>query len=205
MPGFERWQKSWDRLGAPAPGILLYEQLIARYSEPHRAYHTVQHLEECFRKLTELEDHAQHLGEVELALWFHDAVYDVKRTDNEAKSAHWARAVALQAGVAKPAAQRIHSLVLVTAHEAIASDVDQQIVVDVDLSILGAPSERFEEYERQIRTEYAWVPEDLFRERRCEILAQFLARPKIFSTKTFLERYEARARENLARSLAALN
>ena len=205
MPGFERWQKSWDRLGAPAPGILLYEQLIARYSEPHRAYHNVQHLEECFEKLNELEDHAQHLGEVELALWFHDAVYDVKRSDNEAKSADWARSVALEAGVAPPAAQRIHSLVLVTAHEAIPSDVDQRIVVDVDLSILAAPSERFEEYERQIRAEYAWVPEDVFRARRREILAQFLARPRIFSTKTFLARHEPRARENLARSLAALN
>lgn len=205
MPGFERWQTTWRRLQVPAPPATGFDQLIACYSEPHRAYHTVQHLEECFERLKELEDHAQRLGEVELALWFHDAVYDVKRSDNEAKSADWARSVALEAGIAPPAAQRIHSLVLVTVHEAVPTDVDQQIVVDVDLSILGAPSERFEEYERQIRTEYAWVPEDVFRARRREILAQFLARPRIFSTKTFLERYEARARENLARSLAALN
>ncbi len=204
MPGFDRWQTTWDRLRVPAPPAPLLEDLIARYCEPHRRYHTVRHLDECFEQLREIEAEAGRLGEIELALWFHDAIYDVRRHDNEARSAEWARAVAIQAGVADLAADRIHALVMSTAHDAVPGSLDERILVDVDLSILGAPPERFDEYERQIREEYAWVPEQEFRAKRRAILAQFLARPRIFATRSFLERYEASARANLARSMHAL-
>jgi len=204
VPGFDRWKTTWDRLRAPAPPATLFEELIARYSEPHRRYHTVRHLDECFEKLEELEAEAERLGEIELALWFHDAIYDVRRHDNEAKSADWARAVAIEAGVAGSAADRIHALVMSTAHDAVPSRQDERILVDVDLSILGAPPQRFDEYERQIREEYSWVPEEPFRAKRREILERFLARPQIFATRTFVERYEALARANLARSVHAL-
>ena len=79
-----------------------------------------------------------------------------------------------------------------------------QLVVDVDLSILGAPDARFAEYERQIRQEYAWVPPDAFRERRARVLGSFLGRPALYGTAHFATRLEARARENLRRSLARL-
>ena len=205
MPGLDRWQATWDRLQVPAPPATVFEQLIARHAEPHRKYHTVRHLDECFEKWRELEAEASHPGEIELALWFHDAIYDVRAKDNEARSADWARTVARDAGIEAVAAERVHALILCTVHEAIPSGDDQRILVDVDLSILAAPAERFDEYERQIRAEYAWVPEDVFRTRRRDILAQFLARARIFSTKTFFGRYEARARENLERSIARLS
>jgi predicted metal-dependent HD superfamily phosphohydrolase len=86
----------------------------------------------------------------------------------------------------------------------IACYADAEIVVDVDLSILGAAPERFEEYERQIRAEYRWVPGFLFRRKRAKILQEFLARPRIFSTQTFIDRYEQQARANIARSLTRL-
>lgn len=124
MPGFDRWQATWDRLHAPAPPATVFEQLIACYSEPHRAYHTVQHLEECLEKLKELEDQAMHLGEVELGLWFHDAIYDVRATDNEARSADWARTVARDAGIEALAAERVHAV-----HDAVPSGDDQRILV----------------------------------------------------------------------------
>ena len=204
MPAFERWRETWRRLRAIPPGVEVFDELIARYSEPHRAYHTLQHLDECFDKLRELERDAAHLGEIEVALWFHDAIYEVRQKDNEARSADWALAVAIAAGVAADAAKRIHALVMCTVHDAVPSEEDQRILVDVDLSILGADEPRFQEYERQIRQEYAWVPEDVFRARRGQVLAQFLARPSIFSTTAFRERYEGRARSNLERSLRAL-
>jgi predicted metal-dependent HD superfamily phosphohydrolase len=205
MPGIDRWQATWGRLQVPVPPATAYQELIARYSEPHRSYHTVRHLDECFEKLGEIEDEAARLGEIEVALWFHDAIYDVRAKDNEAKSADWARAVAVSAGIEPAAAGRIHSLVLCTVHDAVPSGDDERILVDVDLSILGAPAERFDEYERQIRAEYSWVPEGAFRGKRREILAQFLARPRIYSTRTFIDRYERRARENLDRSIARLD
>lgn len=168
----------------------LLEQLLARYREPHRHYHTLQHLAECFEKFDELRDVAAHPGDVELAIWFHDAVYEPRRDDNEARSADWARATV---------GERVAELVMATRHEAVPADIDAQVLVDVDLSILGAPPTRFDEYERQVREEYRWVPEFLYRRKRREILASFLARPTIYSTPRFIERHEAQARQNLTR------
>jgi predicted metal-dependent HD superfamily phosphohydrolase len=173
-----------------------YEELIARYREPHRRYHTLQHLEECFARFDELADLAERPAEVELAIWFHDAIYDTKRGDNELRSADWA----LDATGNK----NVHALVMATRHEAVPQGRDEQVLVDVDLWILGAPPERFDEYERQVREEYAWVPGLVYRQKRREILESFVARPAIYSTERFAQRYEPRARANLARSLARL-
>ena len=182
----------------------LHANLLARYREPQRHYHTVQHLDECFERWPEVRAHAEHPAEVELALWFHDAIYDTHRPDNEALSAALALGAALGLGVAQESAQRISDLILCTRHAVEPEGADAEALIDVDLSILGAAPQRFDEYEVQVRQEYAWVPEQMFRQRRAEILEQFLARRQIFSTSIVRERYEARARANLARSLKAL-
>ena len=137
-------------------------------------------------------------------LWFHDAIYGVKRRDNEKKSADWARASALAAGTPAEACNRMHSLVMATRHKAVPRRTDAEILVDVDLSILGAAPERFDQYERQVREEYAWVPDFLFRRERKAILKEFLARPQIFSSTRFRDRYEPQARANIERSLERL-
>jgi predicted metal-dependent HD superfamily phosphohydrolase len=194
----------WGQLGAATPDAKLHGEVEARYREPHRHYHTLQHLDECFDKLDEIRSFAEHPAEIELALWFHDAVYDVERQDNEEWSADWARMAAVAAGVPRDACERVHALVLATRHQAVPRGLDAEILVDVDLSILGAAPERFDEYERQVREEYSWVPGFLFRRKRKAILRDFLARPRIFSTAHFHDRYEQRARANLERSIAAL-
>jgi predicted metal-dependent HD superfamily phosphohydrolase len=192
----------WKQLGAGNPDPKLHGELIARYSEPHRSYHTLQHLGECFEKLDELRALAEKPPEIELALWFHDAIYDVKRRDNEKKSADWARASALAAGTPAAACDRVHALVMATRHQAVPQGTDAEILVDVDLSILGAAPGRFDEYERQVREEYGWVPEFLFRRERRKILRDLLARPRIFNTARFRDRYEQQALSNIKRSLA---
>jgi predicted metal-dependent HD superfamily phosphohydrolase len=197
------WRTTWRQLGSPADD-LLFDDLVACYREPHRHYHTLQHLDECFANLHTLRSAVQQPGEIELALWFHDAIYDVERTDNEARSADWARAAIEAAGLAAGIADRVHALVMATRHSAVPTDVDQRILVDVDLSILGERAERFDEYERQIRAEYSAVPLPRFRAARCRVLTEFLERPSIFSTSTFVAAYETQARRNLARSIAKL-
>jgi predicted metal-dependent HD superfamily phosphohydrolase len=204
MRDLEHWRKLWARLGAAVTDELLFYDLTARYSEPHRRYHTLQHLDECFEKLADLKAEAVHPDEVELALWFHDAVYDTRRQDNEENSADWARSTVFAAGLATPVAARIHTLVMATRHNAVPSGTDEQILVDVDLSILGSRPERFNEYENQIRDEYSWVPGMVFRSERRTILKEFLERPTIFSTQKFIEAYEAQARQNLERSIKKL-
>ena len=198
MPSLLRWHELWERLGGrPADG--LYEELIGRYQEPHRKYHTPRHLDECFAHLDAARTLAEHAAEVELALWFHDAVYDTRRQDNEEKSADWARRVC-----PAEAADRVHALILATRHDAVPSGRDAELLVDIDLSILGAAPERFDEYELQVREEYAWVPGFVFRRKRAEILEGFLARPAIFGTEMFFHSLEQAARANLRRSLDRL-
>lgn len=171
----------------------LYQDLVARYREPHRRYHTLQHLEECFARFDELRALAEHPRDVELAIWFHDAIYDTRRSDNEARSAAWGRSVA---------GERVHDLVMATRHEAAPRSADEKALVDVDLWILGAPRERFDEYEAQVREEYGWVPAIIYRRKRRHVLESIAARPTIYNTAAFVQRYEKQARENLARSLA---
>ncbi|MGH7351804.1 MAG: HD domain-containing protein [Candidatus Methylomirabilales bacterium] len=191
-------------MGASATDEVLLHDLTARYSEPHRKYHTLQHLDECFERLAEIKTEAVHPEEVEFALWFHDAVYDTKRQDNEVKSADWARSTVLAANLHTAVAERVHALVMATRHNAVPSGTDERILVDVDLSILGAKPERFDEYDNQIREEYSWVPGIVFRSKRRAILKEFLARPTIFSTQKFIDAYEVLARENLERSIEQL-
>jgi predicted metal-dependent HD superfamily phosphohydrolase len=201
----ERWAAAWRELGAKADDALFHE-LLARYSEPHRHYHTVRHLEECFDALDAVRGEAQRPAEIELALWFHDAIYDVKSEDNERRSADWALESLADAGVPADVGERVHALVLATRHNAVIPDTaDARILVDVDLSILGAMRARFEEYERQVREEYKWVPEAAFVRARRDILERFLARPHIYETAHFRDVLEARARENLRRSIDRLS
>jgi predicted metal-dependent HD superfamily phosphohydrolase len=116
---------------------------------------------------------------VELAIWFHDAVYDTGRSDNEEKSAAWAEAVILQAGLSGRIAERVRSLILASRHREEVTDNDAQLLVDVDLSILGRETEVFWGYDGDIRKEYAWVPEDVFWRERVRILRGFLDRTHI--------------------------
>lgn len=195
------WARTWLTLGRTAPPGL-YQRLLARYEEPQRHYHTVRHLIECLVNVEEMRSLAPHPVEVELAVWFHDAIYDVTRHDNEARSADLAEQELLAAGVEADRVARIRDLILQTRHAAEPVGMDAQVLVDADLSILAAAPARFDEYERQIRTEYAHVPDQLFAKKRREILESFLTRPAIFTTRAFRAAHEEAARANLRRSLA---
>jgi predicted metal-dependent HD superfamily phosphohydrolase len=202
----EHWVESWRALGVgDCPALRqLHRDVLGRYAEPHRHYHTRQHLAECFEKIQDIIALAEHPAEVAIGLWFHDAIYDTQRHDNEARSADWARTAARELGTSAASAQRIHDLVMSTRHAAEPVGIDAQVLVDSDLSILGAHPGRFEEYEAQVRLEYAWVPDAAFRSGRARILNTLLDRPHLFSTAGFRQRYEAQARRNLQCSLASL-
>ena len=204
MPSFvASWQTAWSALGAQ-PDPALFDKLLAAYAEPQRRYHTRQHLQECLDHLQGARGLAEHPGEVALALWFHDAVYAPDRHDNEPQSTDWARQAVVAAGVAPAVADRIHALILATRHDAAPATPDEALLVDIDLAILGAAPGRFDDYERQVREEYAPVPEALFRSRRQVILEGFLRRPSLYSTGWFRDRLESSARANLRRSMARL-
>ena len=194
------WQRAWHALEVAAPEPVL-QQLLQSYRQPWRHYHTLQHLGEALALLEPVLCQTVHPGEVELALWFHDAVYDTQAKDNEARSAEWAVSVLREQGLPDAVAQRVHGLIMATCHAASPAGIDAQLLVDVDLGILAAQPARFAEYEVQVRAEYQWVSLPVYRVRRREVLQGFLGRPSIYATAVFRDSLEARARRNLAQSL----
>lgn len=191
------WIETCKNIGFNEPDIDLFRALCKRYSEPQRRYHTLQHLSECLALADQDKALGQHPAEVAYALWFHDAVYELDRHDNEQECANWARASLTAAGVQADVADRVSASIMATCHSDRPSSPDAQLVVDIDLAILAAAPDRFEEYERQIRVEYQHVPEQIFLTKRRAVLSSFLERPHIYLTPTYAQRFESAARHNL--------
>jgi predicted metal-dependent HD superfamily phosphohydrolase len=198
------WSAAWRQLGARDDGEDLHRRLVACWSEKHRNYHTLQHLRECFEHFDASRTDAIEPAQIVIALWFHDGFYEPPRDDNEERSADWAKREALDAGVATATAQRLHEMVMATRHETMPDDADSRLLVDIDLAILGAPPERFDESNEQIRCEFAHVPEAEWRVGRKRVLRAFLDRPRLYGTERYYTMLESRARENLQRELARL-
>jgi predicted metal-dependent HD superfamily phosphohydrolase len=195
-----RWRNLWQAVAAgDADGI--YRELVARYSEPHRAYHTLEHIGECLRHLDSARHFLSRPLEVELAIWFHDAIYDPRRNDNEERSVQLAGERLQAAGVNGPIATRTADFIRLTTHEYHVLSGDGAVLCDVDLAILGAEPERFDRYDADIRQEYSWVPENVYRIERVRVLERFLNRPRIYSTDLFFDGLENAARENLSKAI----
>jgi predicted metal-dependent HD superfamily phosphohydrolase len=198
-----RWAALTDRLGI-GPNRDTFEKLQTAYAERHRHYHSAEHIAHCLTELDATRQLAREPGEVELALWFHDAVYATRSKDNELKSADWAARFLADNAVDAARVRRVHDLIMATAHAAAPDDSDAQLLTDIDLSILGTDPETFRRFEKNVRREYWWVPSPLFRHKRATILQSFLGRPSIYATAHFQERLESAARRNLTEAIAAL-
>lgn len=200
-----RWNDLWARLRLQIPPEAEVAVLLARYREPHRAYHTELHLRECLEWLDRLRALARDPAALELAIWYHDAVYRPRRSDNEQASADLATADLRAAGAIDTLIAEVSALILATTHRATPPPGDTALLADIDLAILGAPAPRYAEYEAQIRAEYRWVPGFVFRSRRAALLREFLARPRLYSTPELFDRLEAQARLNLAHAIHELS
>ena len=190
--------------GTLLPSSVLNE-LRARYAEPQRHYHTLSHIEHLLALLDEYRAMPRDRRLVALAIWFHDAIYEPKRTDNEARSAELARGVL--SSLCEPAAtiEAVERMVLATAgHRWTDGQADTAFFLDLDLSILGAEPPAYDRYVEQVRAEYCFVPGWLFRFKRGHLLRQWLARPALYFTEALRARFEAAARANIARELQAL-
>jgi predicted metal-dependent HD superfamily phosphohydrolase len=194
------WQSLCARAGMGTES--LFQTIATRYQEPHRHYHNLEHITDCLETFEPVRGLAQHEIAVEWAIWFHDVLYDTHSPDNEARSAAEATSLLSAVGAAKDLAATVAELILATRHIAPPRSHDEALLMDIDLSILGAASDRFDRYETAVRREYDWVPDEVFWTKRAAILGDFLARPRIFHSDWFGERLERIARENLERSAA---
>jgi len=199
----ERWQQLMQRLGFEENTTTL-AALIERYSEPHRHYHNMQHINDCldnFRKVQKWENYPA----VELALWFHDAIYEPYAKDNEKRSAQLAKNFLDANTPDHPLKPEVVTLIEATQFHAETTDEQQtQWMLDIDLSILGADDGVFDAYENNIRREYQQVPWLIYKMKRKSILKSFIDMPRIFRTAVFYSDMEERARRNIARSIKNL-
>lgn len=195
----ETFDGLWQRAGG-SNGSYIFEDLSARYNEPHRHYHNLRHIEECLAELETIHLNDEDRLVVELAIWFHDAIYETLRQDNEEKSAELFRSKSV--GIPDSVVEHVAALILNTRfHDSSPNDPVAAVFIDIDLAILGASTERFREYDDAIRSEYSWVPELLYNMKRRKALRRFLDRDRIYTTPTFFERLELNARENLRRAI----
>jgi predicted metal-dependent HD superfamily phosphohydrolase len=195
----------WDALlpGSRALGV----ELVGRYDHATRHYHDLRHLVEVLDRIDLLTgQHGDNLTDaLVFAAWFHDSVYDMRRTDNEDRSARFARDGLSSHGVSDDVVFEVARLVRTTAtHQPDPADRAAATLCDADLAILAADPRRYAEYVRGVRAEYHRVRDAAFRRRRAEILQDLLAREHLFNTPAGRMWWEDRARKNIAAELEAL-
>ncbi len=194
------------RGGAGEPEPRPYgEDLLGRWEERQRHYHTVRHLAAVLDRVDELAGHAADPDAVRLAAWFHDAVYRPDRSENEERSAQLAERALREAGVPDATTAEVARLVRLTVgHAPEAGDSDGETLCDADLSVLAGTPEAYAHYAASVRQEYGFVPDDLFRAGRAAVLRQLLDLPELFRTPHGREHWERTARHNMRAELDLL-
>lgn len=187
----------------------ILRDLRRRYAEPQRVYHTWRHIEELLALFREVRGHLRNPPAVLWAILFHDGIYDSKRGDNEERSADLLRRLGAEGLDRESMAAALRLIEATKTHrlpsEPVADEIgDSTLFLDMDLAVLGAPSARFDEYEHQIRAEYAHLPEEAYRKGRSEVLRGFLERRPLFLSEWGRARFGVQALRNVQRALAAL-
>ena len=201
----KRWNDLWQQIGSRGfSRENAYNELVSLYGKSERFYHNFVHIVHSLREFDNVRHLIENPEQVETALWYHDAVYDTRAKDNEERSAELARRKLKEAGLRKEFIENVTFLILSTKHQAMPKKTYEQYVVDIDLSILGKSEKEFNEYERDIRDEYAWVSDEQFIQGRSALLQKFLDRNSVYLTDLFRQKYEQQARMNLETSLAKL-
>lgn len=228
---FSRWKLLMQQWGLAEHGPL-FEMLQDAYRKEGRYYHTEFHVDACLEQLDRFRAELQNPDEVELALWFHDAVYDPFRQDNELKSAQWAQVFLQSQKVESTKSERVYQLIMATCHDnasdlggisaynadvgtdktevgtdkayGVAENPDTCWMLDIDLAILGTSSEAYVRYEQAIRSEYLEVPLAVYCRKRAALLQGFLDENALYRTDVFRKEREQQARDNLTWALASL-
>lgn len=201
----KRWAEDWARIGAVAP-VGKFNHLVYRYEKPSRAYHNLTHLDECFKAYESAEFCGAHdRAALMLAIWYHDCVQGFGSPEDERASASLAESDIRTEAEDQRFPLYVRDLILETSHSSRSpQDECARILVDLDLSILGAGKERYCQYSRQIREEYRHVDNNRYRVARAHVLQKFLARPSVYMTQWMRATREVQARKNMVAEIEAL-
>lgn len=194
----KRWQKLYNALGLEGNPVNQYNMLVNLYSQKNRKYHNLQHVANCLGEFDLARHLLENLYAVEMAIWFHDALYDTNiENNNEERSARLAREILRELGASCDIRDRVSDLILATMHRENPINIDAAIMMDIDLSGLGKLREEFDENTAKLREESDGVPDEEFRANMIAFFQEILLRPYIYFTEFFRERYEKQARVNL--------
>ncbi len=201
-----RFVTLWIRImpGDHAMAETVYGRLGELYGEPHRHYHTLDHIRHCLREFDRAAAAMANPDAVEMALWFHDAIYQPGAGNNEQRSADLFRQWS-DGRVDSGFQQRVEDLIMTTTHREPPEQGDARFVVDIDLSSFGLPWEACERDGHRIRAEFAGVADDQYYTGHLRFLRALRDRSAFFCTEFFRQRYESVARANLARIIADLH
>lgn len=201
-----QWGALMDFYGADAAlAEAIFADLAARYGENGRYYHTLRHIQNVLEVIESVRNYADDVEAIKLAAWFHDVIYDAHRADNEAQSALFAVKMLHKLGIGAATIAKVDDMIRATKHNRdCVGNIDCQIMLDADLATFASDWSLQLEIEAAIRQEYAFVPDDAYREGRQVVLQHFLDRERIYFTDVMYAEREALARQNIARSIAAL-
>ena len=199
----ERWLNLMESFGFNQNNDV-FNALITSYQEKHRKYHTGEHINATLKHFDCVKDQFKEPRLVELALWFHDVIYQPFSTSNEADSAQWAKQFLNDNNASQESQNLIVELIMATLHAAEPTSKDEALLVDIDLSILGAKEDVYRQFATDIRFEYKRVPYFLYKKKRKEVLRSFLDRRTVYQTSYFTEKLESQARVNMELELDRL-
>ena len=202
---------NWQSLLQPFPVDPVVSQnvffdLATVYSSSGRFYHNLAHIQQVLQRIDGMRSRAQNSAALEFAVWFHDVIYNPQANDNEEKSAAYAAKSLKTLGIPAEIIYPVNQLILTTKnHQAPEQDIDSQILLDADLSILGASETDYGVYAQAIRQEYAWLSESDYRFGRLQVLQKFLERERIYLTGPMFAALEIKARQNIQAEIRSLS
>ena len=197
------WESWAHECGESETSRAVWTDLINRWGEPHRGYHNLQHLLHVLIVIDKLARDGEDLRATRLAAWFHDAVYDPKASDNEARSAELAGTALASMAIDPALIDEVRALIMMTETHETGTDASRAglLMHDADLAILGVPAAQYLRYVNGVRAEYAHIPDDDFKTARSAILRGFLDQEQIYLLPQARSAYEDNARTNIAAEL----
>lgn len=190
----------------PTVSQTVFLDLTVAYASSVRFYHNLAHILQVLEKGEIMRSHSQNFPALQFAAWFHDIIYDPKAKDNEEKSADYAANALAKLGIPATTIDIVKKLILATkTHQVIENDIDTEIILDADLSILGASALEYRTYARHIRQEYSWLSDAEYRQGRKQVLQSFLQRQTIYQTPQMLAELELKARQNIQEEIKFLS
>lgn len=182
-----------------------FELIYKQYSDSSRHYHNLDHISAMLSLTENYSDLIKEKDIVLFAIWFHDIVYNPLKKNNEEKSAGMAGEMMEKLKTEPDKIKRVQQYILTTKTHSGPADSDLSFFLDLDLSVLGSSAETYDNYCRNVRKEYSWVPDMLYKPGRMKVLQHFLDMERIFKTELFYNLFETKARENLRTEMDAID